>query len=106
MFAFLTDWFRSSPVRRGPGRKPHPVRPELQALEDRQLLSVSVARYGVGPEVFAIGKQDAKVYAQKLDPSGNPVGNAFLTTPGAVKAISAVDFAGAVPTVFAIGLDD
>jgi hypothetical protein len=82
------------------------VRLELQALEDRQLFSVSVANYGYGLEVFAIGKQDAQVYAQKQDAHGHPVGNAFLTAPGAVKTISTINCHSGIPTVFAIGLDD
>jgi hypothetical protein len=106
MLAFLTDWFRPSQVRRGLGRKPRPVRLELQALEDRQLCSVSVARYGGNLESFAIGKQDAQVYAQRGDINGIPEGFAFLTALGAVKAISAVNLRAGVPTVFAIGLDD
>src|SRR5262249_6655651 len=107
MFAFLKRLVPASATLPASSQRPHPTVLVLEPLEDRQLLSVSVARYGGGGEGFAVDKLDGQVYAPKLlDPNGTPTGSPFLTQPGAVKAISAVNFAGAVPTLFGIGLDD
>jgi hypothetical protein len=78
------------------------VRPAVEPLEDRWLPAG-----GPSPvqDLFVIGL-DNQVWAEKLDPAGNPVGGYFLVQTGAVKSFSAGHDAAGRPELFVIGLDD
>lgn len=56
-------------------------------------------------EVFVIGL-DNRVYAQRLDSEGNPVGGYFNTSASVVKAIATGHDGEGRPLVFALGLDN
>jgi hypothetical protein len=109
MFDLLKWLRRPTPTPRPSARRPRTVRPELEGLEDRQLLSVNPVYLPALPngtqEVFIISG-DNQVYAQKIDSAGHSTGYR-LTRPGQVKAIAVASYGdGTVaPELFAIGLD-
>jgi hypothetical protein len=109
MFDLLKWLRRPAPAPRPSARRPHSVRPELEGLEDRRLLSVNPIYLPALPrqtqEVFIISG-DHQVYAQKIDSSGHSTGYR-LTSPGQVKAIAVTSYGinSSAPELFAIGLD-